>query len=133
MNTINPANRSLDSLLSTDGFLYNPQTWTRAIASAIARQDGLPELTHDHWVIICALRDHYHQFGAALPAFNHICHKHHLGKYCVDRLFCSEREAWRVAGLPDPGEEAKASMSGLEKPYRSGGSYETATLFSLAR
>ena len=110
MNTINPANRSLDSLLSTDGFLYNPQTWTRAIASAIARQDGLPELTHDHWVIICALRDHYHRFGAALPAFSHICKQHHLGKYCVDRLFCREREAWRVAGLPDPGEEAKAYM-----------------------
>ena len=110
MNATNPANIRLDSLLNSDGFLYNPQTWTKAIASAIARQDGLPELTHDHWLIICALRNHYHRFGAALPAFSHICRKHQLGKYCVDRLFRREREAWRIAGLPDPSEEAKAYM-----------------------
>ena len=110
MDATNTAHIHLDSLLNADGFLYKPQTWTTAIASAIAHQDGLPELTHDHWVIIHALRDHYQQFGAALPAFSHICNKHHLGKYCVDRLFRSEREAWRVAGLPDPGEEAKAYM-----------------------
>ena len=110
MNTINPDNRSLDFLLNPDGFLNKPQSWTREIASAIAHQDGLPELTHDHWVIIGELRDHYQKFGAALPAFSHICHRHHLGKYCVDRLFRSEREAWRIAGLPDPGEEAKAYM-----------------------
>ena len=65
---------------------------------------------HDHWEIIQALRDHYHRFGAALPAFSHICHEHHLGKHCVDRLFHGEREAWRIAGMPDPGEEAKAYM-----------------------
>jgi TusE/DsrC/DsvC family sulfur relay protein len=110
MNTTNTANIRLDSLLNPDGFLYNPQAWTTAIAAAIARRDGLPELTHDHWVIIHALRDHYHRFGAALPAFSHICKEHHLGKYCVDRLFNSEREAWRIAGMPDPGEEAKAYM-----------------------
>ena len=100
----------LDSLLDRNGFLYRLEVWTREIASALARQDGLPELMHDQWVIINALRDHYHRLGTALPAFSHICHVHHLGKHCVDRLFQSEREAWRVAGLPDPGEEAKAYM-----------------------
>ena len=75
MNTTNTADIRLDSLLNPDGFLYNPQAWTTAIAAAIARRDGLPELTHDHWVIIHALR-----------------------------------EAWRIAGMPDPGEEAKAYM-----------------------
>ena len=108
MNVTNPADRHLDSLLNPDGFLRDPQVWNEAIASAIARQDGLPELTRDHWVIIHALREHYQRFGAALPAFSHICHENHLGKHCVSRLFRSEREAWRIAGLPDPGEEAKA-------------------------
>jgi tRNA 2-thiouridine synthesizing protein E len=115
MNATNTAHIRLDSLLNPDGFLYNPQTWTRAIASAIAHQDGLPELTHDHWVIICELRDHYQKFGAALPALSHICRKHHLGKYCVDRLFRSEREAWRIAGMPDPGEEANTYYVGTGK------------------
>ena len=110
MNTTNTADICLDSLLNPDGFLCNPQAWSREIALALAHQDGLPELTHAHWEIIQALRDHYDRFGAALPAFSHICHKHHLGKHCVDRLFSSEREAWRIAGLPDPGEEARAYM-----------------------
>jgi tRNA 2-thiouridine synthesizing protein E len=34
----------------------------------------------------------------------------HLGKYAVDRLFGGCREAWRIAGLPNPGEEAKSYM-----------------------
>ena len=110
MDTTNTENYQLDSLLNPDGFLSRPEEWTREIASALARQDGLPELTHDHWVIIDALRDHYHRFGTAVPAFSHICHAHHLGKHCFDRLFQSEREAWRIAGLPDPGEEARAYM-----------------------
>lgn len=80
------------------------------IATEIAHRDGLPELTQDHWVIIRELRDHYREYGTAPPAFSHICHKHRLGKHCVERLFCSEREAWRIAGLPDPGEEARAYM-----------------------
>ena len=33
-----------------------------------------------------------------------------MDKHCVDKLFHSQREAWRVAGLPDPGEEARAYM-----------------------
>lgn len=110
MNATNPVNVHLDSLLNPEGFLRDPDAWNDAIAAAIARQDGLPELTHDHWVIIHALRDHYRRFGAAPPAFSHICSENHLGKYCVNKLFRSEREAWRIAGLPDPGEEAKAYM-----------------------
>jgi len=110
MSTTNTTNSQPGDLLGPDGFLDNTQSWTREIAQAIARRDGLAELTADHWLVIQALRDHYRQFGTALPAFSHICHRHHLGKHCIERLFHSEREAWRIAGLPDPGEEARAYM-----------------------
>jgi len=76
----------------------------------LAQRDGLPELSRDHWLIIRALREHFQRFGTAPPAFSHLCNKYHLGRHCVERLFHSEREAWRVAGLPDPGEEAKTYM-----------------------
>ena len=109
MKTTTTAN-SAEPRLDPDGFLDDPQAWTREIAAAVARRDGLPELTDDHWAVIEALRDHYERFGPALPAFSHICHKHHLAKHCIERLFRSEREAWRIAGLPDPGEEARAYM-----------------------
>jgi dissimilatory sulfite reductase related protein len=97
-------------LLNSAGFLNDPRVWSEAVATTLARLDGLPELTRDHWVIIRALRDHYLRFGAAPPAFSHLCNKYRLGRHCVDRLFRSEREAWRIAGLPDPGEEAKTYM-----------------------
>jgi tRNA 2-thiouridine synthesizing protein E len=33
-----------------------------------------------------------------------------MSKYFVEHLFRSQREAWRIAGLPDPGEEARAYL-----------------------
>jgi TusE/DsrC/DsvC family sulfur relay protein len=110
MNATIISTMHVDTLLDAEGFLSNPQLWSVDVATAIARHDGLPELTRDHWNIIHALRKHYHRFGATPPAFMHICRENNLDKYCVNNLFHSEREAWRIAGLPDPGEEAKAYM-----------------------
>ncbi len=64
---MNTANEPIDTLLNNEGFLSNPERWNEQIATAIARLDGLPPLTHNHWVIIHALRDHFERFGAALP------------------------------------------------------------------
>jgi tRNA 2-thiouridine synthesizing protein E len=110
MNTTTTAATNIETLLDADGFLSDPETWNDDLARVIARNDGLQELTPDHWAIIHDLREHYQRFGTAPPAFSHICKEHHLGKHCVEHLFRSEREAWRIAGLPNPGEEAKAYM-----------------------
>ena len=110
MNTTVTATTNIEELLDTEGFISDPETWSEDLARIIAHNDGLQLLTRDHWIIIHALRDHYHRFGAAPPAFSHLCNEHHLGKHCVENLFHSEREAWRIAGLPDPGEEAKTYM-----------------------
>ena len=92
-----------------DGFLLDPLSWTPDLASEIARHDGLPLLTHAHWDVIGYLRRHYLQFGT-LPVMGHVCRVYHLDRHCVSDLFHGSREAWRVAGLPNPGEEAKAYM-----------------------
>jgi tRNA 2-thiouridine synthesizing protein E len=110
MNTDMAESVNIESLLDTEGFLRDPEMWNYDFAQIIAQNDGLPELTRDHWVVIHALRQHYHHFGAAPPAFSHICHEYHLGRHCIKELFSTEREAWRIAGLPDPGEEAKSYM-----------------------
>ena len=104
------APETIDTLFYSEGFLQDPRLWNEQLATTIARLDGLPPLTRDHWVIIRALRDHFEHFGIAPPAFSHVCIANHMDKHCVDSLFRSQREAWRVAGLPDPGEEAKACM-----------------------
>ena len=92
-----------------DGFLVDPARWTPDVSREIARCDGMPALTPDHWQVIDYLRDHYLRFGT-LPVMNHVCRVSHLAPHCVTDLFHDSKEAWRVAGLPNPGEEAKSYM-----------------------
>jgi tRNA 2-thiouridine synthesizing protein E len=92
-----------------DGFLFDPSTWTQELAREIARLDDLGQLTKDHWSIIEYLRDHYFRFGA-MPLMRRVCRANNLKADAVKQLFGSCRALWRVAGLPNPGEEAKAYM-----------------------
>jgi tRNA 2-thiouridine synthesizing protein E len=92
-----------------DGFLINPSAWSRETARILAELDGVGQLGADHWAVIFYLREHHLQKGS-LPVMSHVCRAMHLGKYAVDRLFGGCREAWRIAGLPNPGEEAKSYM-----------------------
>jgi len=43
-------------------------------------------------------------------ALSHVCHLTGQSADCMQHLFPNPREAWRVAGLPNPGEEAKAYL-----------------------
>jgi tRNA 2-thiouridine synthesizing protein E len=92
-----------------DGFLLDMHQWNKALANNLARKDGLDHLTHAHWNIIHYLREHY-QKNRSIPATRHVCHVYGLAPHCVDELFHNFREAWRIAGLPNPGEEAKSYM-----------------------
>ncbi len=38
--------------VNDEGFLTIPAEWTKDIAAAIAREEGLPELTAAHWRVI---------------------------------------------------------------------------------
>jgi len=41
-----------DVQVNAEGFMVDPSEWSPQIAEAIARQEGLPELTQAHWKII---------------------------------------------------------------------------------
>ena len=92
-----------------DGFLINSEAWTRETGRQLAELDGIGELTPDHWSVIFYLREHHFETGS-IPVMSHLCRVIHLGQYAVERLFGGCREAWRIAGLPNPGEEAKTYM-----------------------
>jgi tRNA 2-thiouridine synthesizing protein E len=95
-----------------DGLLKYPELWDEAVAAEIARREGIGELTDDHWVVIRTLREHYAQYGVA-PAMTHVCHTHGKDRHWVHDLFHTCLGAWRVAGLPNPGEEAKSYLSAM--------------------
>lgn len=92
-----------------DGFLSETSTWTRELAREIARLDGLGALERDHWTVIEYIRDRYFRLGA-IPLMRRVCRANNLNADAVKQLFGSCRTLWRVAGLPNPGEEAKTYM-----------------------
>ncbi len=94
------------------GLLKDPSQWNEKLAREIARDEGIVELTADHWEVIHELREHYAGFGVA-PAMSHVCHKHGKDRQWIHDLFHTCLGAWRVAGLPNPGEEAKSYLSGM--------------------
>ena len=107
-----PEIQELEVAFDEDGLLKNPAQWNEAVAAEIARRDGVGQLTDEHWKVIHALREHYAKFSVA-PAMSQVCHAHGKDKHWIHDLFHTCLGAWRVAGLPNPGEEAKAYLNDM--------------------
>ena len=93
-----------------DGFLVNPERWSRDLAKIMAQNEEIEELAREHWEIIEMLRNYYIE-NHTPPSTREVCNKINDEKYCITSLFPNMLVAWKVAGLPNPGEEAKAYMT----------------------
>lgn len=80
------------------------------MARVMAEIDEIGPLGPDHWSIIYYLREHRMTYGA-IPPVSQICRTHGMERDGVRRLFGSCRQAWRIAGLPHPGDQVLSSMS----------------------
>ena len=100
----------LGLLFDKDGFFTDPDHWDTALAQRIATAEGLGELNDIQQALLMTLREEFAQSGA-VTALSHICHLNGLEPNCLHQLFRSPRQAWRIAGLPNPGEEAKAYLA----------------------
>jgi tRNA 2-thiouridine synthesizing protein E len=96
--------------LDESGFMQDPNRWNKSAARILAEIHGVGQLTPDHWAIIYYLREHRLSYGS-LPPMSQVCRTHGLSRGAVERLFGGCIQAWRVSGLPNPGEEAKAYMT----------------------
>jgi len=98
------------SLFDDAGFLHDPEQWTEDLALEMAQADGFERLDPTQMAILHSLRADWSRHHG-LPTLHHIAHRHGLAVAELERLFLdSEREAWRLAGLPHPGSEALAYM-----------------------
>ena len=93
-----------------DGFLADIGRWTPRLAEQLARDAGVEELTAKHWEVIYFVRERYINIGA-LPVMRLVCRAAGLDRHNAHQLFSSCKSLWRIAGLPDPGEEAKTYMN----------------------
>ena len=97
----------LPAKFDEDGFLSDALAWTEGLAKQIAEFDDIGPLTESHWKVINHIRERFFRVGG-VPAMRLVCRATGLNKMEVRRLFGGCRSVWRVAGLPNPGEEAKA-------------------------
>ncbi|MCX6646902.1 MAG: TusE/DsrC/DsvC family sulfur relay protein [bacterium] len=86
-----------------DGFMMEPSLWNEDIALAIAVEEGIGEMTEDHWRVAKFIRDYWKENDLA-PAVRLICQELGLGVRQIYKLYTSgpARGACRVAGLPKP-------------------------------
>ncbi len=113
-----PATQEFKAALSTelahwfdaDGFFADPQSWSPNTAIRVAEEYGIDPLTPLHWTIIHQVRERYYRLGS-LPVMRLVCRAAGVERAKAHKLFGSCRTLWRVAGLPNPGEEAKSYMT----------------------
>lgn len=90
--------------LNEEGFLQHPEEWTEEVAAALARaEEGLENLSAEHWAVINFIRQHYLQTNLA-PMVRSICKTTGLPLKRIYELFPSgpAKGACKLAGLPKP-------------------------------
>lgn len=96
--------------LDGEGFFSAEALWTRESARVLAALHGVGELGPTHWLVIDFIRAYHAKFGVA-PLLRRVCRTQRLAPAEVKSLFGDCLTAWKIAGLPNPGEEAKAYMT----------------------
>lgn len=90
--------------LNEEGFMLNPEEWSRDVAAALAKsQEGLEELTEEHWIVIDYIREYYEDKKLA-PMVRKVCKNSGLSLKRIFELFPSgpAKGACKLAGLPKP-------------------------------
>jgi tRNA 2-thiouridine synthesizing protein E len=87
-----------------DGFIQDPDLWDKQVAADLARnEEGIEEMTEDHWRVVNYLRDYYLKFKIA-PMVRKLCKESGVDLKKMYVLFPSgpAKGACKVAGLPKP-------------------------------
>ncbi|MBI3153912.1 MAG: TusE/DsrC/DsvC family sulfur relay protein [Burkholderiales bacterium] len=89
--------------------LVDTGRWDPALAEALACEAGIEQLGPEHWRAIEHVRGKYHALGS-LPVMRLVCRAAGIEPGSAQTLFRGCASLWRIAGLPNPGEEALAYM-----------------------
>lgn len=90
--------------LNNDGFLLEPDNWDKDVALVLAKaEEGLDELTEEHWTIINYIRSYYQEKDIA-PMVRNMCKNTGFSLKNIFELFPSgpAKGACKLAGLPKP-------------------------------
>ena len=89
------------------GYCY--RLWSEELGRDLAEEEGVGVLTEKHWRVLLHVREKFFRIGA-LPSMRRVCRETALSKAEIYGLFGGCLVIWRIAGLPNPGEEARAYL-----------------------
>ena len=86
-----------------NGFIQQTDQWDREVAAELARQEGVMELTAEHWRVVNFVRSYYLAHAVA-PMIRILCRETRFDLRKIHALFPSgpAQGACKVAGLPKP-------------------------------
>lgn len=86
-----------------DGFLVDLGQWDEDVAIFLAKEEGVEELTEDHWKLINYLKDYFKEYGIA-PMVRKMTKQSGYSLKEIYDLFPSgpAKGACKIAGLPKP-------------------------------
>ena len=89
--------------LDAEGFLTDPEQWNEQIAHALAAENGVPELTDRHWLVVKFMRDRYLATGTA-PSIRSLGKESGVPVKELYELFPKgpAKLAAKIGGIPKP-------------------------------
>ena len=89
--------------LDADGFLAHADQWSEQIAEEIAAENGVPELTDRHWLVVNFMRERYLATGTA-PSIRALGKESGVPVKELYQLFPKgpAKLAARIGGIPKP-------------------------------
>jgi tRNA 2-thiouridine synthesizing protein E len=89
--------------VSEDGFLDHLESWCPEWVQWVQKEEGIDELTDDHWKVIHVIQDYYRKNGIA-PMVRILCKVTGFTQNDLYRLFPTgpSKGACKMAGLPRP-------------------------------
>ncbi len=89
--------------IDEEGFLVNPDDWTKEIAATLAQEEGIDELNPSHWKVIEFSRADFHKMGEA-PGLRRITKEAGVPTKLLYQLFPKgpAKKVARISGLGKP-------------------------------
>jgi len=101
METLSVAGKPIE--LDSDGHLARREDWNESVARELAAQEGIPELTPQHWAVINFMRSVFEKEGDA-PSIRRLTKESGVDTKTLYQLFPKgpAKRAAKIAGLPKP-------------------------------
>jgi len=98
-----------------DGYLVHMAEWDESVARALAERIGMGKLGEDKIEILKFIRDYYRKYDF-FPIPRAVCKNVSKPRDCIIEEFCVPLIAWKLAGLPHPGEPIISLLEAGQSP-----------------